>query len=338
MNRKVRLIIVELGLMGNSITSVDIKFGYSCNNNCVHCVIAGHVDRLKKENKPINRTTEEIKQHILDAKSKGANSVVFTGGEVTIRPDFLELLEFAKSNGVLPSLQTNGRSFCVRQFAKKVIEAVPNLHFEVALHSSKKEIHDKITRVDGSYDQTVTGIKNLINLGAKTVNFKVVISRSNFKDLKDIIALAKTIKINQVDIAYPHGMGNARKYWFDIVPKYTEIHQSVLSAATFAKENNVYISFEAIPFCFLEDFEKRSSELEFIRQELKGAASELRQVGEQEINWKVERLRIKSKPIQCKKCSYFNVCEGVWCEYLELYGGNEFVPVKGKNLTLKDIL
>ncbi|MBW6461778.1 MAG: radical SAM protein [DPANN group archaeon] len=338
MNRKVRLIIAELGPMENSITSVDIKFGYSCNNNCVHCVIAGHVDRLKKENKPIDRTTDEIKEHILDAKSKGAMSVVFTGGEVTIRPDFLELLEFSESNGVHPGLQTNGRSFCVRQFAQKTLNMVPNLHFEVALHSSKKEIHDKITRVDGSFDQTVTGIKNLILLGAKSVNFKVVISRSNFKDLKDIIALAKDLNINQVDIAYPHGMGNARKYWFDIVPKYTEIHPFVLEAATFAKENNVEISFEAIPLCFLAGFEKHASELEFIIQYMNGKSSELRQVGELEINWQTERLRIKTKLSQCKKCSYFNVCEGVWCEYVEFYGGNEFAPVKGKTLTLKDIL
>ncbi len=324
--------------MGNKINSVDIKFGYTCNNNCIHCVIAGHVERLKKENKSIDRTTEEIKEHILDAKEKGATSAVFTGGEVTIRPDFHELLEFAESNGVHPGLQTNGRSFCVGQFAQKTVEMVPNLHFEVALHSSKKEIHDKITNVVGSFDQTVNGIKNLIRLGAKSVNFKVVISRSNFKDLKDIMALAKDLKINQVDVAYPHGMGNARKYWFDIVPKYTEIHQSVLDAATFAEENNVDITFEAIPLCFLEGFEKHASELEFIRQYMDGKSSELRQVGEPEMNWQTERLRIKTKPSQCKKCSYFNVCEGVWCEYVEFYGGDELVPVKGKTLTLKDIL
>ena len=313
--------------------SVDIKFGYTCNNNCIHCVIAGHVGRLKKENKDIDRTTDEIKAHILGAKEKGATSAVFTGGEVTIRPDILELLEFAESNGVHPGLQTNGRLFCVRKFAQKTLEIVPDLHFEVALHSSKKEIHDKITRVKGSFDQTVAGIKNLISLGAKSVNFKVVISRNNFNDLKYIVALAKSLKINQVDIAYPHGMGNARKYWFDIVPRYEEIHKSILETASFADENNVDISFEAIPFCFLDSFEKKVSELKYIRQYLEGTKSELRQVGEPVIDWQEERLKIKSKPVQCKHCKYFNLCEGVWCEYLELYGSKEFKPVEGKKLT-----
>ncbi len=319
-------------MVAQKIESVDIKFGYSCNNNCIHCVIAGHKERILKEKKSIDRTTDEIKEHILDAKDKGAKSVVFTGGEVTIRPDFLELLEFAKSEGMGFSLQTNGRSFCVKDFVKKTLEIAPNMHFEVAIHAHQKEEHDKITRVEGSFNQTLTGIKTLLECGAKSVNFKVVISRLNFQDLEKIVELAYNLGVTGVDIAFPHGMGNARKYWFDIVPKYTEIEPYIIDAASFGKQKGISVTFEAIPFCFLKGFEKCASEIKFLENYVNGTTTEVRQVDDSIMNWQETRLEIKSKPPQCKNCKYFYVCEGVWHEYLELYSGKEFKPVAGKKI------
>jgi len=318
--------------MIENIEIIDIKFGYSCNNNCIHCVIAGHRERLRKEGKPIDRTTEEIKKHLKEAKEMGASSVVFTGGEVTIRPDFLELLKFAKDLGLGISLQTNGRRFCDEKFAKKTLEIAPQMHFEIAIHSNKKENHDKITRVHGSFDQTIKGIKNLISLGTNRLNFKVVISRLNFKDLPEIIRLAKNFGIRQVDIAFPHGMGNALKYWFKIVPRYSEIKDFVIEAAKLGKENGIKVTYEAIPFCFLEGFEDTVSELHYLKMYIEEKTSLLRQVGDPEMDWQKERILIKSKAKQCKDCKFFNICEGVWKEYIELYGSEEFKPVGGKKI------
>ncbi len=318
--------------MAKNIEQMDIKFGYSCNNNCIHCVVAGHKERLRKEGKPFDRTTEEIKKHLREAKELGANSVVFTGGEVTIRKDFFELLEFAKNLGLGIGLQTNGRTFYLKKFAKKTLEIAPGMHFEIAIHSDKKDKHDKITRTEGSFDQTLLGIKNLVSLGAGSLNFKVVISRLNFKDLPEIVKLAKSFGVKQVDIAFPHGMGNALKYWKDIVPHYIEIKDFVRTAAKFGNENGIKVTYEAIPFCFLQGYENTVSELHYLKQYLEGKTSLLRQIGDPEMDWQKDRILIKSKAKQCKDCRYFNICEGVWREYIELYGSSEFKPVKGKKI------
>jgi len=314
------------------IELVDIKFGYSCNNNCVHCVIAGHREKLIKEEKSIDRTTEEIKNHLRQAKELEADSVVFTGGEATIRKDFFELLEFAKSLGLKVSLQTNGRMFSSKEFAKKTLSLDPGMHFEIAIHSHKKETHDSITRVNGSFEQTTRGIKNLLKLGVKSLNFKIVISRLNYKDLTDMIKLSENLGVRQVDISFPHGMGNALKYWFEIVPRYSEIESDVVNCAKVAKKLGRKVSFEAIPFCFLNGFEDCVSEVRFLKQYINGLTSQLRQVGDPIIDWQKERLSIKSKATQCQNCKYFYVCEGVWEEYTKNYGNEEFKPVKGKQI------
>ncbi|MBN2094936.1 MAG: radical SAM protein [Candidatus Aenigmarchaeota archaeon] len=316
--------------MLGKVVTVDIKFGYSCNNNCVHCVIAGHKERLRNEGKPVDRTTDEIMGHLTDAKRLGATSVVFTGGEVTIRSDYFELLKFAADLGLFISLQTNGRSFCFRDFAKRTLIICPNMHFEIAIHSDNAARHDAITRAKGSFEQTLAGIKNLKEVGAKSLNFKVVISKLNFRSLPAIIDLARICGAKQVDIAYPHGMGNALKYWHEIIPRYSEISEYLLAAARVGISRGIAVTYEAVPFCFLAGFETCVSELHYLRGYSKGETSSLRQVGDPEIDWQRNRISIKAKSKNCTNCKFFNICEGVWKEYLEKYGSEELKPVFGR--------
>ncbi len=310
-------------------SKIDVKFGYSCNNNCIHCVIAGHVERLRKEGLAIDRTTGEIKDILTNAKNEGISSVVFTGGEVTIRGDFFELLEFAKGLGFSVSLQTNGRTFSIRKFSEKTLSIAPDMHFEVAVHSDKRQTHDGITGASGSFDQTIKGIKNLKDMGAVSVNVKVVISKLNFKDMQGIVLIAKDLGVKQVDIAFPHGMGNALKYYKEVIPRYNDIRQYILDTIEIGNQNGVNITYEAIPFCLLVGYEKHASELQYLNDWLKGETSELRQIGDPVIDWQKNRLSIKCKAEKCGRCRYFNICEGVWREYADLFGMSELKPVEG---------
>lgn len=310
---------------------VDIKLGYSCNNNCIHCVIAGHRERLLNEKKPIDRTTAEVKELVLGAGKKGARSITLTGGEATIRKDFFELLAFAAGRGFSVNLQTNGRAFSIPSFAERALSIAPELKFVVALHHTKGEAHDRITRAKGSWEQTVAGIRNIIKLGGN-VSLKVVLSKLNYRDLPALVLLAKKMGVKDMPVAFPHGMGNALKYWREVVPSYTEILPYITKAVKLAEKNGMRLSYEAIPFCFLRGYESHASELDYLQDWLDSSTSKLRQVGEPEVDWQVERLSIKRKTTKCRGCRYFNMCEGVWEEYFGFYGSGEFRPVAGKKI------
>jgi len=102
------------------MATVDIKLGYTCNNNCRHCVIADQrehaLDMIGKE----DLSTEEFKREILKSRKRGFTSIIFTGGEPTIRKDFLELLDYASFIGFRVNIQTNGRMLYYPEFAEKV--------------------------------------------------------------------------------------------------------------------------------------------------------------------------------------------------------------------------
>ncbi len=313
------------------VRAVDIKVGYSCNNNCIHCVIAGHRERLLSEKKPLDRGTAEVKKLFLDAGKKSAESITITGGEPTIRKDFFELLEFASGLGLKVNIQTNGRAFSMPFFADKTLSVSPNAHFVIALHNTKRGVHDAITRAKGSWKQTVGGIRNL-KKGGGSVSLKVVLSRLNYKDLPALVLLAEKIGVKEMPVAFPHGMGNALKYWREVIPTYSEIEPWVNRAVKVAEERGVFLSYEAVPFCFLKGCERHASEIKYLQDWLDDKTTELRQVGDPLMDWQKKRLSSKRKAESCKSCRYFNVCEGAWAEYFGFYGLGEFKPVYGKRI------
>jgi len=307
--------------------TTDIKLGYDCNNNCVHCVIADQRAWCKRSGIPENRSTQEYIYEINDSKNNGYNAIVFTGGEPTIRKDILYLLAYAKSQGFDIQMQTNGRIFFYKNYAQKFIPF--NISYIIALHGPNKGIHESITRAKNSYNQTVKGIQNLKEFGAIKLYGKTVISCFNYQYLPEIAELFLKLGMNGMNFAFPHPNGNAWTHFDEVVPKYKNIMPYVYKSIKIIEKHNngkqhkVGINFEAIPFCLMVGYEKYVSEIHFINRR----DTELKQLDSSKQSWDIVRKQIKSKFSQCKYCKYYNICEGVWKEYPQKRGSEEFKPV-----------
>ena len=93
---------------------LDLKTGFICNNNCYFCVQA---DNKLKE----NRDFADLKKDLIQLR-KSCDEVVLTGGEVTIRKDFLKIVKLCKKLGYnIIQIQTNGRMFSNLDFCKMTI-------------------------------------------------------------------------------------------------------------------------------------------------------------------------------------------------------------------------
>jgi MoaA/NifB/PqqE/SkfB family radical SAM enzyme len=305
----------------------DIKLGYDCNNNCVHCVIADQREHCRELGKSDNRSTQDYIIEMNDSRSRGFDEIVFTGGEPTIRKDILFLLEYAKKLGFNIYMQTNGRSFFYKKYAAKFVPF--NISYTIALHGPNSRVHDSITRAKGSFNQTITGIRNLKKLGITNIYGKVVITNFNYKHLPEIAKLLVRLGAKGMNFAFPHANGNARKYFDAVVPHYSAIMPYVYKSISYIQEFNAknnaqkHIDFEAIPFCLMVGYESYVSELHF----LDSSERELKQLDSGTQDWNIVRKQIKSKFPQCRECKYDNICEGVWREYPEIRGNSEFKPV-----------
>jgi len=307
------------------VDTVDIKTGYSCNNDCYHCVIADKRRELIKNGRKVDRSTEEVIQHIKEAAMEGAESIVLTGGEITIRGDFFQMVEYALSKGLTVIIQTNGRMFYYEEFAKR-IASYDKVHLTVALHSSKPEVHDRITGSKNSFKQTTEGIRNLKKHGiGNRVGGKIVMSKMNYKDLPELITLAHNLGLMSVNIAFPHAMGNAQLNFYDCVPKYSEIKNYILKTIRKSLELKMYIDFEAMPLCFLPGYETFASEFRLSEH------TELRDLTHIDPNYtKTRKTKAKVKDPKCTRCKLYLLCEGCWDDYAEGYDTTELTPLPGQ--------
>jgi MoaA/NifB/PqqE/SkfB family radical SAM enzyme len=86
----------------------------TCNLNCIHCYMDSEAKKYSGE-----LTTEEAKQMIDDLADFKVPVLLFSGGEPLIRPDILELAEYAGSKGIRPTLSTNG-TLISREVAQRI--------------------------------------------------------------------------------------------------------------------------------------------------------------------------------------------------------------------------
>ena len=304
--------------------TIDIKLGYSCNNDCLHCVIQDFRDIVLEKGLPEDISARIYLQELENAAQRGFESVVFTGGEPAIRPELPMLLKKAHELGLKVQMQTNGRAFSSPEFTRQIVETAP-VFYCVALHGPNAEIHDRITRKSGSFDETLSGLKNLLAL-EQELAVKIVISRFNYEFLEKTARLLFSLGVESVMLTFPHGCGNARKFFLQVVPRYRDIRPQVLKTLRLAENQKRHVVVEAVPFCFLEEYAGQG-EIYLLKEN----ENYLQQYGDEvkERNWSLERACIKRKFPVCAFCRYDLVCEGPWLEYPEHYGEEEFFPVPG---------
>jgi MoaA/NifB/PqqE/SkfB family radical SAM enzyme len=310
---------------------VDIKLGYKCNNNCLHCVISDQKKNAYSHRKNTDRTTKECIDEIKSAKNQGCTIITLTGGEPTIRKDFLEIARYAKDLGFRIHLQSNGRLFLNENLSKESSQLIDL--FMIALHSSNEQTHDKITQKENSFNQTLNGIKNLLKNNAK-IGIKIVLSKYNYKELKQILEFTNSLKIPYVNVAFPHANGNAYKYFDEIVPTYKEIMPYVEDAIQYAQNTNLQLELEQILPCALS----KTYPLKYFSDlKIKRSQAILKQLDQPDLNWREVSKTSKRKFSICQRCIYNTFCEGYWKEYIEKIGHKEFSPQTTLTQEVKEI-
>ena len=83
--------------------SVQLDLTYRCNERCVHCYL-DHDDHGEM-------TTAEIMGLLDQMADAGVFYLTFSGGEILMRRDFFEILEYARLRTFCIKLKTNGFSF-----------------------------------------------------------------------------------------------------------------------------------------------------------------------------------------------------------------------------------
>jgi radical SAM protein with 4Fe4S-binding SPASM domain len=163
-----------------------VETTYRCNLDCVHCYVnqpAGDAEERARE-----LSLARLQRLVDEVVEAGCLSVLFTGGEVLVRPDFPELYLYALRRGLLVTLFTNG-TLVTERIADLLDEYRPE-RIEISLYGMTQETYERVTRVPGSYAKCLAGIQRLVARGLP-LRLKTMALTLNAHEVADMEAYAR---------------------------------------------------------------------------------------------------------------------------------------------------
>ncbi len=221
-----------------------------CNSNCIMCPTSDG-ERKKSEGMPIEWLLEFI-----DMLPEDLSHIAVTGGEPTLRlDDFLCVMSVMakKFIGTETLLLTNGRSFSSMKLVNKLVSTCPSyMTVAIPIHGHNNVLHDSITRAEGSFEQTVRGIENLLQVGV-AVELRVVVSKLNNHHITDIAELIskKFSKVRVVNFVGLETRGNCAANIEQVYVDYGEAFLAMKEAIWLLMKNGINVGIYNFPLCMV---------------------------------------------------------------------------------------
>ena len=182
---------------GRSFPYFRISITDVCNFKCGYCLPNGY---QKSENKKEFLNLEEIKRIGKALSELGVCKIRLTGGEPTVRKDFVEIIKNLKS---LPGINkvvftTNG--YNLKNIAKSVVNAKID-GINVSIDSLDRGKFKFITGKD-KLEDILIGLKALQDLNFKNIKVNAVLLKGVNDGEQDFDSWQQFIKLNNVDFRY----------------------------------------------------------------------------------------------------------------------------------------
>jgi len=272
-----------------------VRLTRMCNNHCVFCL-----DKEAQNGSCI--PLEEIKKDLIKGRKEKIIRVVLSGGEPTLHPQFFKITELAKNLGYQHiQVITNGRMFAYGDFLDLAVNAGVN-EITFSIHGHNESLHDKQTRVKGSFRQSLTGLLNSLKIPNLIVNVDVVINKFNVKYLADILEYFINLGISEFDLlqVIPFGLAwdNKESVFYDIDKSLVYLRK----AFELSRKPSLYIWTNRFPAKYLEGYEDLIQHPVKLYDEINGR----KEIFEQFLN---NGGVISCKGERCQYCFLENFCQ-----------------------------
>lgn len=300
------------------MTNNYFALGYECNHKCICCPLSTY-NRLHA---PLD--FEQISSQIDALDENDEINVTVSGGEPTLHKDFFKTLDMLREKKANITVLSNASSCQSKDFVKRIAEhmgdSLDSLDYVTAIHSSDPSLHDAITGVHGSLEQTLTGLDNLVEAGIK-VSVKHIMSgmtchtmRSTFEFLDNHFPESVSFHFCAMDYS-GNGAKNSDKLFINF-RKLQPYLEETLDLWDNAQCNNRKVAVFETPLCAVDPyywrfFTKSSREIKkYLAPGVKrGKPAET-----------ISECTVDNAP--CCECDVRELCDGVWRSSYEI-GKNE---------------
>ena len=284
----------------NPQKAVSSQLKSPCNHQCLHCLdpfsssVNAVVPAFEKK---------DLLGRIQEAKKQGAQWLYISSGEPTCHPFLRDCIQLIHSSDFKIILRTNAYNLSSGEYAQEILSE--NIEFIYAtLHSSRPHVHDFLTRVQGSYEKTIQGIKNILQYQSPgSFAVTIVATSLNYMMLREMAGQLYGLGVRMIEFCGLVNEGGQLAFP-NLLADFSLIRPHLMQAAAFCKARDMAYILRLMPLCILDDFSFRWNH--FVRTE-KGPGSDCVKVGE------------------CKGCSCADLCSGIDKTVLLKYGIPEFL-------------
>ncbi len=163
----------------------------TCNLECLHCYADAETKRFVGE-----LTTDEAQRMIEDLAAFNVPALLISGGEPLVRPDILDLAEYATAFGLRVTFSTNGT--LIDEKKAKRIAKLGVTYVGISVDGAE-ERHDLFRGKKGAFRGAIEGIRNCRAAGIR-VGVRFTVTQQNLAELGEIFRIVEQEDIGRLCI------------------------------------------------------------------------------------------------------------------------------------------
>ena len=186
---------------------VTLYLSERCNSRCITCDYWRHGSA--------DLTLQTVARLLPSLSALETRVALLSGGEPLLNPQWAEIAQLLRANGLRLWLHTSGLSLAKHAVrAAQLFDAIT-----VSLDGTDRETYAAIRGLD-AFDKVCDGIRMAVREGAE-IGVRVTVQRRNYRQLPSFVALTKELGARQVsflavDVANPHAFGRLDDFSKDL--------------------------------------------------------------------------------------------------------------------------
>lgn len=173
-----------------NVISMMLELTYNCTEKCVHCYNPGATRNEHEKSRRGEFSTMSLgdyKRIIDELYEEGMVKVCLSGGDPFSNPHVWDIIDYLYSKEIAIEIYTNGQTLCGNE--ERLAKYFP-CDVGLSIYSSDSTVHDKITRINGSWKRTMSVLNKLSALSVP-IEIKCCIMRLNFSSYYGVLDIAK---------------------------------------------------------------------------------------------------------------------------------------------------
>lgn len=288
-----------------------------CSNRCVFCGYVPRPTALEIKQQEIS-----VAKNLVDFKNGGVRKIEISGGDPIEYEKIIPLVKYIKDMGFeYVQLSTHGNNLSDKIFVKELLKSGLD-KLRIPLYGSNAKVHDSVTKLEGSFDSVLKGIKNVISESPHVqVQVSSLIMQQNKSDLTNLIDLMHKLKIIDFYFSVPCVSNSDYSYY---IP-FQELKPYAKKAYDHALKIGYKVVFREIPYCvfgkadtLIVNYDQPPNLGKYCQPPEKFRTSKK----------DLPSYRVKKKVKICERCKCSEFCDGFFVNDASKFGTGNLQPIK----------